>query len=99
MAVPAWHRTNLRSTNTLERLNKEVKRRADGVGLRGLTRPSATVLLAAHEGSVIRLIGGVLLEANDEWALQHQCLQIEHMAEMAPRRSTPSPLITSLPQL
>jgi putative transposase len=46
MDFPAQHRTKIHSTNPLERLNKEVKRRADVVGLRGLTRPAATFLLA-----------------------------------------------------
>jgi putative transposase len=55
MNVPAQHRTKLHSVNTLERLNKEVKRRADVVGI----FPS--------EQSIVRLIGAVLLEANDGW--------------------------------
>lgn len=59
MAFPAQHRTKLHSTNPLERLNKEVKRRADVVGI------------FPNEDSIVRLIGAVLLEANDEWQLQH----------------------------
>jgi transposase-like protein len=69
MSFPAAHRTKLHSTNTLERLNKEVKRRADVVGI----FPS--------EQSIIRLVGAVLLEANDEWQLQHRYLGVEAMAE------------------
>jgi hypothetical protein len=60
MAFPAAHRTKLHSVNTLERLNKEVKRRADVVGI----FPS--------EQSIVRLVGAVLLEANDGWK---QCFQ------------------------
>jgi transposase-like protein len=60
LAFPAQHRTKLHSTNPLERLNKEVKRRADVVGI----FPS--------EASIIRLIGAVLLEANDGWT---HCVQ------------------------
>jgi transposase-like protein len=56
----------------LERLNKEVKRRADVVGI------------FPNEGSIIRLIGAVLLEANDEWQLQHRYMQTEAMAELIP---------------
>jgi putative transposase len=71
MAFPAQHRTKLHSTNPLERLNKEVKRRADVVGI------------FPGEPSIVRLIGAVLLEANDEWQLQHRYMQIEGMAEFA----------------
>jgi putative transposase len=70
MAFPAQHRAKLHSTNPLERLNKEVKRRADVVGI------------FPNEASIIRLIGAVLLEANDEWQLQHRYMQIEGMAEL-----------------
>ena len=70
MDFPTQHRTKIHSTNPLERLNKEVKRRADVVGI----FPS--------EQSIIRLIGAVLLEANDEWQLQHRYMGVEAMAEM-----------------
>jgi len=69
---PAQHRTKIHSTNPIERLNKEVKRRADVVGI------------FPNEGSIIRLIGAVLLEANDEWQTQHRSMQIEAMAELIP---------------
>jgi transposase-like protein len=69
---PAQHRTKIHSTNPIERLNKEVKRRADVVGI------------FPNEGSIVRLIGAVLLEANDEWQLQHRYMQTEAMAELIP---------------
>jgi transposase-like protein len=72
MAFPAQHRTKLHSTNPLERLNKEVKRRADVVGI------------FPTEDSIVRLIGAVLLEANDEWQLQHRYMQVEAMADLNP---------------
>jgi transposase-like protein len=72
IAFPAQHRSKLHSTNPLERLNKEVKRRADVVGI------------FPNEDSITRLIGAVLLEANDEWQLQHRYMQIEGMAELNP---------------
>ena len=72
LAFPAQHRTKLHSTNPLERLNKEVKRRADVVGI------------FPNEASITRLIGAVLLEQNDEWLLQCRYMQIEAMAELTP---------------
>ncbi len=70
MGFPAQHRAKLHSTNPLERLNKEVKRRADVVGI------------FPGEASIVRLIGAVLLEQNDEWQLQHRYMQVEAMAEL-----------------
>ena len=72
MAFPSQHRTKLHSTNPLERLNKEVKRRADVVGI------------FPNEDSIVRLIGAVLLEANDEWQLLSRYMQVEAMAEINP---------------
>jgi transposase-like protein len=72
MGFPEQHRAKLHSTNPLERLNKEVKRRADVVGI----FPS--------EQSILRLIGAVLLEQNDEWQLQHRYMQVEGMAGLIP---------------
>ena len=80
MEFPAQHRTKLHSTNPLERLNKEVKRRADVVGI------------FPNEAAIVRLIGAVLLEANDEWQLQHRYMQTEVMAELTP------PPLDALPQ-
>ena len=70
LGFPAQHRPKLHSTNPLERLNKEVKRRADVVGI------------FPCEASITRLIGAVLLEQNDEWQLQHRYMQVEAMAEL-----------------
>ena len=69
-AFPMRHRAKLHSTNPLERLNKEIKRRADVVGI----FPS--------EDSITRLVGAVLLERNDDWQLQHRYMQVGGMAEL-----------------
>lgn len=69
-AHPAPHRVKLHSTNTLERLNKEVKRRANVVGI------------FPNEASILRLIGAVLMEQNDEWQLQHRYMPHHTMTEV-----------------
>ncbi|BDA87171.1 hypothetical protein Sa4125_47130 (plasmid) [Aureimonas sp. SA4125] len=79
MDFPSQHRTRIHSTNSLERLNKEVKRRADVVGI------------FPNEGSIIRLIGAVLLEANDEWQIQNRYMQTEPMADLMAMGNTAKP--------
>ena len=81
MTFPSQHRVKLHSTNPLERLNKEVKRRADVVGI------------FPNEDSIVRLIGAVLLEQNDEWQLQHRYMQIEGMVELDAPAETHQSLI------
>jgi transposase-like protein len=71
MTFPEQHRVKLHSTNPLERLNKDVKRRADVVGI------------FPNEDSITRLIGAVLLEQNDEYQLQCRYMQLEGMTALA----------------
>src|SRR6201995_3671979 len=71
LASPEPHRSKLHSTNPLERLNKEVKRRADVVGI------------FPNEAAIIRLIGAVLLEQNDEWKPQPRYRQVGARPELA----------------
>ncbi|MGY6233014.1 transposase (plasmid) [Enterobacter asburiae] len=67
---PKAHRVKIHSTNTLARLNKEVKRRADVVGI------------FPNEESIMRLLGAVLTEQNEEWLLQNCHLPQHSMAEI-----------------
>jgi putative transposase len=65
MDFPKAHRTQIATTNPLERLNAEIKRRTDVVGI------------FPNDPSIVRLVGALLLEQNDEWQLQRRYMQLE----------------------
>jgi len=65
MNFPKAHRIQLHSTNPLERLNAEIKRRTDVVGI------------FPNEAAITRLVGALLLEQNDEWQLQRRYMALE----------------------
>ncbi len=65
---PAAHWSKLRSTNPLERLNKEIGRRSDVVGI------------FPNDAAAIRLIGAMLIEQNDEWLVCRRYLSEESLA-------------------
>jgi len=70
MTFPKAHRLQIHSTNPLERLNAEVKRRTDVVGI------------FPNEAAIVRLVGALLLEQNDEWQLQRRYLQLEGLQSL-----------------
>jgi putative transposase len=58
MTFPAAHRVKLHSTNPLERVNGEITRLSEVVGI------------FPNEDAIVRLVSAILLEQNDEWAVQ-----------------------------
>jgi len=81
MAFPPELWTRIYSTNPLERLNKEVKRRTNVVGV------------FPDGGSVTRLVGAVLLETSDEWQVGRRYFSLEAMAKAL----DPQPLLVAEP--
>jgi putative transposase len=71
MSFPKAHHKQIYSTNPLERLNVEIKRRTDVVG---------TFL---NEAAITRLVGALLLEQSDEWSLQRRYMQLEGLQTLA----------------
>jgi putative transposase len=75
--LPREHWTKLRSTNPLERVNKEIGRRSDVVGI------------FPNDAAAIRLAGALLSEQNDEWLVQRRYLSAESMVLILAGTSEP----------
>ena len=82
MTFPKDHRQKIHSTNPLERVNGEIKRRTEVVGI------------FPNEEAITRLVGAILLEQNDEWAVQRA--RYMTLETIAPLSDDP---IVSLPAL
>jgi putative transposase len=71
MTFPREHWAQIASTNPLERLNGEIKRRSDVVGI------------FPNERAVIRLVGVLMLEQNDEWAVSRRYMSLESLSGLS----------------
>jgi putative transposase len=84
MSFPPAHRAKLHSTNPIERLNGEIKRRTDVVGI------------FPNEDAIVRLVGAILLEQNDEWAVQRaRYMSLETIAPLSDDPAVSLPAIAS----
>ena len=84
MAFPSEHRRQIHSTNPLERLNKEIKRRTEVVGI------------FPNREAALRLVGAILAEQHDEWAVGKRYFSQESMAKLL--ELSPAPQALLLPQ-
>ena len=86
LAFMSFHRdhwSKIHSTNPLERLNGEVKRRTDVVGI------------FPNEAAITRLVGAILLEQNDEWAVQRRYMSLETIAALGDNPAVKLPAIAA----
>lgn len=70
-AFPKEHWPQISSTNPLERLNGEIKRRSDVIGI------------FPNDRAVVRLVGALMLEQNDEWAVGRRYMSLESLAPVS----------------
>jgi putative transposase len=83
MTFPKEHRSKIYSTNPIERLNGEIKRRTNVVGV------------FPNDEAIIRLVGAILLEQNDEWAVQRA--RYMTLETMAPLSDNPIVMLSAVP--
>jgi transposase-like protein len=84
MTFPAAHRSKLHSTNPIERINGEIKRRTEVVGI------------FPNEAAIVRLVGAILLEQNDEFCVQRsRYLSLESVAGLSDNPAVSLPLMAS----
>jgi putative transposase len=84
MTFPKEHRAKLHSTNPIERLNGEIKRRTDVVGI------------FPNEAAITRLVGAILMEQSDEWAVQRA--RYMTLETMAPLSDNPIIMLSAVPE-
>ena len=83
MAFPKSHWNQIHSTNPIERLNREIKRRTN------------VVSIFPNEAAIVRLVGAILLEQNDEWAVSRRYMSLETLAGLCDDQTVKAKAITT----
>ncbi len=83
MDFPREHWTQIASTNPLERVNREIKRRADVIGI------------FPNDEAIIRLVGALMLETNDEWTVARRYMSLESIARITETENVRLPAVAS----
>ena len=83
MNFPKEHRAKLHSTNPIERLHGEIERRTNVIGI------------FPNEGAITRLVGAILLEQNDEWALSRRYRTLESIAQTSDNLTVKRPAVAA----
>ena len=82
-SMPKEHWPQIHSTNPIERVNREVKRRSN------------VVSIFPNEAAIERLVGAVLLEMNDEWAVSRRYMSLETLAQLCDAAAVTAPAIAA----
>jgi len=77
------HWAQISSTNPLERVNKEIKRRSDVVGI------------FPNDAAIIRLVGALMIDTNDEWAVARRYMGLESLARITDTHNVRLPAVAS----
>ena len=83
MDFPREHWPQIASTNPLERVNREIKRRADVVGI------------FPNDDAIVRLVGALMLETNDEWTVARRYMSLETLARVTNTPTVRLPAVAS----
>ncbi len=83
MDFPREHWAQIASTNPLERVNREIKRRSDVIGI------------FPNDEAIVRLVGALMLETNDEWTVARRYMSLETLARVTDSPTVRLPAVAS----